>query len=121
MPSPAVPSGSGDALFGALADPTRRTIVELLLRGGSSTATNLAAELAISRQAVAKHLDKLAASGLAVPRRVGRETRYRLDPRPLDDVTRWVATVQSQWTDRLELLRASLDDPEPGGPSPPAD
>jgi hypothetical protein len=56
-----------------------------------------------------------------VPRRVGRETRYRLDPRPLDDVTRWVEEVQAQWADRLERLRSSLDEPQSGGAPPQGD
>lgn len=111
----------GERLFATLADPTRRAIVEMLVRNGPDTATNLASQLAISRQATAKHLDRLAETGLAVPRRVGRETRYTVNPRPLDNVTSWITTVQGQWTARLERLRSSLDNADLGGPAAPDD
>lgn len=103
-------SGGGQAglVLGALGDPTRRTIVELLGSRGEATATELAAELAISRQAVAKHLGLLADTGLAVSRRTGRENRFALDVEPLSSVTEWVAGVESLWAHRLDRLRQSL-------------
>lgn len=104
------PTGQADALFDALSDATRRSIVKLLVQGGPNTATNLAARLTISRQAVAKHLAQLSASGLTISHRVGRETRYTIDPGPLTAVTDWVAGVERDWTTRLELLAASLGD-----------
>ncbi len=116
--------------FGALADPTRRHIVELLVRDGPSTATNLAGQLDISRQAVAKHLQLLAGAGVATSARIGRETRFEVSPDGFDDVRRWIARVEEQWSGRLELLSRSLsasdgdlgDDPgrgSTGGPDDP--
>ncbi len=103
-------SSAADNLFSALADPTRRTIIERLVSGGSSTATMLAGELTISRQATAKHLNHLEVSGLAVSQRVGRETRYTLNPGPLREVSAWVGRVEGEWQARLRLLAESLDD-----------
>jgi DNA-binding transcriptional ArsR family regulator len=82
-----------DELFTALADPTRREIVEALARQGSATATQLAADLPISRQAVAKHLTHLHRAELVTPERRGRETRYRLTPSPLSEAIDWLEDV----------------------------
>ena len=101
----------GDA-FAALADPTRRRIVELLAVEGPSTATALAGQLDISRQAVAKHLQLLAGAGVAHSTRVGRETRFEARLDGFDDVRHWIARVEGRWTDRLKLLAASLEGDE---------
>ena len=100
---------SVDAVFAALADPTRRRIVELLATGDQATATRLAAGLPITRQAVTKHLDALDAAGLVAHRRVGRETRYRLTPEPLGGAAGWIASVGAEWDDRLGRLARLLD------------
>jgi DNA-binding transcriptional ArsR family regulator len=99
---------AADALFAALADPTRRRLVETLAAGGSATASSLAAELPITRQAVAKHLAALARARLVRPRRVGRETRYTLDPAPLSDAAEWIAAVGAEWDERLGALERIL-------------
>jgi len=98
-------------LFGALADPTRRGILERLSADGATTATQLASELDITRQAVAKHLNVLAGAGLASATKVGREARYEANLNALDEVNQWVETVTSQWTQRAELLAKSLETP----------
>ncbi|MEM7139602.1 MAG: metalloregulator ArsR/SmtB family transcription factor [Actinomycetota bacterium] len=98
-----------DRVFSALADGNRRSIVESLSRGEAATATSLAADLAISRQATAKHLGILAEAGLVVSQRAGRETRYRARPGPLDAVTAWVASVETAWSDRLDALGDALE------------
>lgn len=103
-------SAAADNMFSALADPTRRTIIELLVSEGSSTATVLAGDLTISRQATSKHLNHLEASGLAVSQKVGRETLYTLNPGPLNAVSEWVGRVEGEWQARLQLLAKSLDD-----------
>ena len=82
-----------DEVFTALADPTRREIVESLARAGSCTATELASDLPITRQAVAKHLTHLHRAELVVPQRRGRETRYRLTPAPLSEAIGWLEDV----------------------------
>lgn len=98
------------AVFAALADPTRRRIVELLTSDGPATATSLSAQLNISRQAVARHLALLDDADLAQPTRTGRETRFELTLEALDDVTRWVDQVSSDWSRRLALLAASVEE-----------
>jgi DNA-binding transcriptional ArsR family regulator len=70
------------AVFAALADGSRRRIASLLSEHGPSTPTELAAQLPITRQAVAKHLDALEEAGLVEWKRNGRESRYRLTPEP---------------------------------------
>lgn len=98
-------------VFSALADPTRRSVLECLVGEGPSTATGLADRFGITRQGVAKHLATLADAGLAHPERVGRETRYRADLDALDGVTAWVDRVRGEWKQRLELLASSLESP----------
>ena len=82
-----------DQVFTALADTTRRTIVEALARSGPCTATELASDLPISRQAVAKHLSHLHRADLVLPERRGRETRYRVTPDPLAKAVAWLEDV----------------------------
>jgi DNA-binding transcriptional ArsR family regulator len=99
--------GGPDAVFGALADPTRRA---LLTRVAShpATATELAGGLPISRQAVVKHLGALAEAGLLERERAGREVRYRVTPAPLSDAVSWIADVGAQWDQRLASLAQAL-------------
>ncbi len=104
--------------FAALADPTRRHILELLARDGPSTATALAGELDISRQAVSKHLQLLAGAGVANSRRIGRETQFEAIPDGLGDVQRWITRIEAGWADRLQLLARSLDDGDAGADGP---
>jgi DNA-binding transcriptional ArsR family regulator len=99
---------ANDAVFAAIADPTRRRLIETLAGGGSATASGLAAELPITRQAVAKHLAALARARLVRSRRVGRETRYTLDPAPLSGAAEWIAVVGAEWDDRLGALERVL-------------
>jgi DNA-binding transcriptional ArsR family regulator len=79
-----------DEVFTALADATRREVVSALAQQGPRTATELAAQMPITRQAVAKHLTHLHRAGLVVPERRGRETRYRLTPAPLGEAIDWL-------------------------------
>jgi DNA-binding transcriptional ArsR family regulator len=98
-----------DAIFEALADPTRRRVVETLARGGTVTASGLAAQLPITRQAVAKHLSALRGAELVSATRIGRETQYKLRPQPLDEAAHWIQMVSADWDDRLEALRRTLE------------
>lgn len=97
--------------FAALADPTRRRVVSLLSARDSVTASELARELPVTRQAVAKHLAVLHGAGLAEPTRRGRETRYRLTPAPLAEATGWMQRVGSEWDRRLARLAAAATPP----------
>jgi DNA-binding transcriptional ArsR family regulator len=99
---------AADAVFAALADPTRRALVETLA-ASPATATVLAKGLPMSRQAVAKHLAMLASAELVASERRGRETRYTLRPEPLREVSRWVDRVGDEWTDRLARLERAVD------------
>ncbi len=96
-----------DAVFSALADPTRRHLIEALASRPAS-ATRLAADLPITRQAVAKHLAGLQAARLVNVERAGREALYSLDPRPLGDAAEWIARVGGEWDARLADLRRTL-------------
>jgi DNA-binding transcriptional ArsR family regulator len=102
-----------DAVFAALADPTRRGILRVLAGGGADTASELARALPISRQAVAKHLAALAEAGLVEPVRSGRETHYRPTPEPLDDAAAWMDEVGALWDARLVALARMVERPAP--------
>ena len=97
-----------DAVFDALGDATRREVMRSLAESGERTATELASGLAVTRQAVAKHLATLGQAGLVAGRREGREVRYRVTPGPLTEAMGWMADVGAQWDDRLEALRRHL-------------
>jgi len=102
---PALPRrDTAGAVFGALSDPTRRALLARIAEQQASTASELAAELPISRQAVVKHLTALADAGLLDRERSGREVRYRLTPAPLSDAVSWMADVGGQWDERLASL-----------------
>jgi DNA-binding transcriptional ArsR family regulator len=94
-------------VFAALADPNRRHLLETLARS-EATATELAADLPVTRQAVAKHLAALREAGLVDARRAGRETRYRLTPGPLEDAVAWIGEVGGAWDARLAALQRHL-------------
>ncbi len=97
-------SDSTDAVFGALADPTRRLLLAEIAQRPDLTATQLATDLPISRQAVLKHLNALSEAGLVERERTGREVQYRATPAPLSDAVSWMADVGGHWDDRLAAL-----------------
>lgn len=98
------------AVFSALADPTRRRMVESLLDDGITTVPALTDRLPITRQAVAKHLATLQDAGLVerVPAG-GREVRYRLREGALHPTTTWLAATERAWDDRLGRLKRSVE------------
>src|SRR5918911_4404467 len=103
--------GGVDRVFAALGDPGRRELVRAISERGSATATELAADLPVTRQAVAKQLAGLAEAGLVVGERRGRETPYALTPEPLADAAAWMADVGAAWDSRPAALRRHLDPP----------
>jgi DNA-binding transcriptional ArsR family regulator len=107
--------GSVDAVFSALADPSRRFVVETLAARGTATPTELAADLPVTRQAVSKHLAALREAGLVEARRSGRETRYALTPAPLTSAAEWIDEVGAAWDARLAALRKLVDGPAAPG------
>lgn len=97
-----------DLVFDALGDPGRRSLVRAIAARGDATATELAAELPVTRQAVAKQLAALAGAGLLRAARSGRETRYSVTPEPLQDAVAWMVDVGGAWDERLARLGDSL-------------
>jgi DNA-binding transcriptional ArsR family regulator len=103
------------AVFGALAEPMRRQLLATIAQH-PATATELASELPISRQAVTKHLNSLSEAGLLERQRSGRDIRYRLSPAPLTEAMSWMAQVGGQWDERLSRLSGALAGSESRGP-----
>lgn len=98
-------------MFEALADGTRRHLLERLSGDGPLSATDLAADLPMSRQAVVKHLAALSAAGLLRARRQGREVLYEVDAGRLRPATDWLDRIGRQWDDRLTALVKHLTPP----------
>jgi len=97
-----------EAVFDAVADPTRRLLLERLRSRGALSITELARDLPISRQAVTKHLVQLRDAGLVRDRRRGRERVHELDAAPLREVDAWLRPYAAAWDRRLEALRHHL-------------
>ena len=102
--NPADADRRAGAVFEALADGTRRSLLRDVARRGPRTATELAAEMPISRQAVAKHLSILRAAGLVTDERAGRETRFSATLGPLAEAEAWLRITGATWDDRLARL-----------------
>ena len=94
-----------EALIEAVADTSRRQVLDLLLAHGEVTPTALAAELPFTRQAVAKHLAVLDRAGLVESTRHGREVRYSVRPEHLDVAARAMARVAARWDARLGAIK----------------
>jgi len=98
-------------VFAALADPTRRHVVETLVREGSTSVPALSSALPISRQAIAKHLAALGEAGLierAPDGAAGREVRYRLRPGALAPASAWLDETAAAWDARLSRLKRTV-------------
>jgi DNA-binding transcriptional ArsR family regulator len=100
-----------DVLFQALADPTRRAIVERLSRGPASVSA-LAQPLAVSLPAVMQHLQVLERSGLVTSKKVGRVRTCRVDTAALRPVEEWIARRRAGWERRLDRLGDHLAEQE---------
>ena len=98
-------SEDADELWAAVADPTRRRLLDALLAQGDATATTLARDLPVTRQAVAKHLIVLERAGLVDARRLGREVRYTVRPERLDEAMEGLAQVVAEWDERLGAIK----------------
>ena len=100
-----------DAVFGALSDPTRRRIIEMLSRGECG-AGELAAPFAMSRPAISKHLAVLEEAKLIRRERDGRHQRVTLDPRPIRAAAAWITRQRAFWEGHLDKLARHLESPE---------
>jgi len=97
-----------DAIFGALADPTRRAIFEKLSRAGEQNVRVLTDQAGISQPAVSKHLGVLKAAGLVADRRDGRQTHYRARPQALAPLVDWTSEMAGFWESRFDDLEDLL-------------
>ena len=94
-----------DDLWVAIADPSRRRVLDLLVQGGEATASSLADQVPFTRQAVSKHLVVLDEAGLVDRRKQGREVLFRVDADRLDQATRAMAEVARRWDRRLASIK----------------
>jgi len=115
MPRPD-PEAVAEAVFAALAEPTRRSILSALAARGPMTATDLASQLPITRQAITKHLELLSAAGLVLAEPgERRRIRYRVNAAPMAMAMAqsYLAALSRDWDGKLARLQRSLDAPAP--------
>ena len=103
------PIGAKAAVFAALGDATRLSLVDRLMAGEPLSIARLTEGTGLTRQAVTKHLKVLEGVGVVHPLRAGRESRYALDPRPMVELGRYLETVSRQWDDALGRLKALVE------------
>jgi DNA-binding transcriptional ArsR family regulator len=101
--------GAAETVFQAIADPTRRAILQLLGEG-EQTVSELVAPFASTQPAISQHLKVLREAGLVRDRRAGRQRIYRLEPGPLQEVVDWCGYFERFWPERLEKLRSLLEE-----------
>ncbi|SDX54975.1 DNA-binding transcriptional regulator, ArsR family [Amycolatopsis xylanica] len=92
-------------VLAALADPTRRQLLDVLADAGQASATTLAGQLPVSRQAVVKHLNVLESAGLVSGGRSGREVLYRVRPEAIETSAQWLTELAASWDRRLSKLK----------------
>jgi DNA-binding transcriptional ArsR family regulator len=110
-------AGEDDQVFKALADPTRRFLLDLLFAREGRTLTELESELAMTRFGVMKHLRVLEDAGLVVTRRSGREKLHYLNPVPIRLIhDRWIDKYTEHRVSALTELKSALERPAPGSP-----
>ncbi|MEH7074701.1 ArsR/SmtB family transcription factor [Neobacillus drentensis] len=95
-------------VFQAIADPTRRKLLKLLSKD-EMPVTAISEHFPISRTAVSKHLRVLAEAGLVKERKIGRETRYKLEPDPLFELKDWLQYFELFWENKLSALRLFVE------------
>jgi DNA-binding transcriptional ArsR family regulator len=95
-------------VYRAIADPTRRAILDRL-RSGPAPVNALASDFSQSRPAISKHLRVLRTARLVRERRCGRERRYSLEPEPLRDVAQWIEEYRAFWQTNLNRLKRHLE------------
>ncbi len=106
------------AAFLALADPTRRAIVERLAQG-DATVSQLAAPFDMALPSVSKHLRVLERAGLMTQERVGRTRVCRLSRTPLDELAAWLSKYTNFWNDKLDALAAHIEQGDHTAPTAP--
>ncbi|SFJ30419.1 ArsR/SmtB family transcription factor [Thermoflavimicrobium dichotomicum] len=101
-------------VFQAIADPTRRQLLRLLA-DKEMPVTIISRHFPMSRTAVSKHLRILANAGLVKEQKVGRETRYRLQPEPLIELKQWLSFFERFWANKLSMLKHYVENEEIDG------
>lgn len=99
-------------VFDAIADPTRRRLIRLLAEAEEIPLHELTTHFQMGRTAVSKHLTVLKEAGLVVDRKVGRETRFRLNATPLREVQDWLAFYSKFWSTNMLRLQQLLEEEE---------
>lgn len=97
-------------VFVAIADPTRRKLIRLLAESEELPLHELTPHFQMGRTAVSKHLTILREANLVTNRKIGRETRYRLNPAPLQDIRDWLSYYEKFWNERAALLKNILEE-----------
>ncbi|MFD2043351.1 ArsR/SmtB family transcription factor [Ornithinibacillus salinisoli] len=97
-------------VYVAIADPTRRKVLRLLADAEELPLYEITAQFQMGRTAVSKHLAILKEAGLVADRKVGRETRYRLNAAPLREIKDWVTFYEKFWKDKVVLLKKLLEE-----------
>lgn len=97
-------------VFVAIADPTRRKLIRLLAEKDEMPLHELTVQFEMGRTAVSKHLTILKEADLVTNRKIGRETRYQLNPAPLQEVKDWLSYYEQFWNERAVLLKNILEE-----------
>ncbi|HXY64764.1 MAG TPA: metalloregulator ArsR/SmtB family transcription factor [Mycobacterium sp.] len=106
---PRAKAGRTDIVFAALANPTRRDILDMLL-GGERAVVALAERFDMARPSVSEHLKVLRDCGLVAEDKHGRFRHYRVNPGPLQEISKWLSPHERYWRERLTALGEVLDD-----------
>ncbi len=109
-PEPSADLQASAAVFAALGDETRLGLLGRLTGGRPQSIANLTAGTSLTRQAVTKHLRVLAEAGVVRCVRIGRESRFELEPQPIEAVRRYLERVSRQWDDALARLKALVEE-----------
>lgn len=104
-------------VFQAIADPTRRKLLRLLV-DEEMPVNAISEHFPMSRTAVSKHLHVLSDAGLVKERKVGRETRYRLQPEPLQEIKQWISYYERFWGNKLSILKNFVENEDKDGGNP---
>lgn len=97
-------------VYDAIADPTRRRLIRLLAEAEEISLHEIVVQFQIGRTAVSKHLTILKEAGLVLDRKVGRETRLRLNPSPLREIQEWVAYYSKFWRTNMFRLNQLFEE-----------
>ncbi len=96
-------------MFSALAEPTRRTILEMLARNGPLAATDIYAQFPVSPPAISQHLKVLREAKLVLMEKRAQQRLYRLNPQALSQFEAWVQHMQQRWSERFDALDTVLE------------